>query len=428
MTPQTNLSQTPRLLFVEAVQYGGYYDDRYAHISALGFDVNVLYGEGRPTAVDPTRRRIAGSRDLEPLATVARAWHAETPFDGITTLAEPSVLATAALAEMLGLAYVSPAAARASRDKYAMRCAHRAGGAPHPAFVGVDALPDLAAWPHDAFPAIVKPTMGSASSFVFKASTPEDLAAKTAIVLENAGRMAVATLEATGIPRAGPAAIVEGFLDGSEHLVEGYVRAGRFVLGSLVDRITVEGETFDDDVHHAPSRLAPPTVDAVASCVQAAVTAQGIDSAPIHAEVRFHEGAPYIVEVAVRPGGGGLNRMAEISYGYDPLRVAAELAVGRDPAHRHRGPLGPHTVAACVIGPEGVVRAIHGADRLGAREDVFFLKLVAAPGTELLRPPRGNSIVGFLGVTGPSGEAALETLNAASAMLDVQLEGLRHAS
>jgi hypothetical protein len=59
---------------------------------------------------------------------------------------------------------------------------------------------------------------------------------------------------------------------------------------------------------------------------------------------------------------------------------------------------------------------------------VFFLKLVARPGTELLRPPRGNSIVGFLGVTGATEEAALGTLNAVSAMLTIEMEDLRHAS
>jgi hypothetical protein len=429
MIPVTTPSKKPRLLFVEAVQYGGYYDDRYAHVAALGYDVHVLYGEGRPheRRPDPAPHRgeprPAAARDRR--AGLARPGAVRRHRDPRRAVGARDGGAGRAAGPALRLAR-PPRSPRATSTPCAAPIWR--GGAPHPDFIGVDALADLAAWPRDAFPAIVKPAMGSASSFVFKASTPEELAARTALVLENASRMAVATLEATGIPRSGPAAIVERFLDGSEHLVEGYVHAGRFVLGSLVDRITVEGDTFDDDVHHAPSRLAPSIVEAVTACVQAAVTAQGVESAPIHAEVRFHDGAPFIVEVAVRPGGGGLNRMAEISYGYDPLRVVAELALGRDPAHRHAGPLGVHTVAACVIGPEGVVRAIRGEERLGAREDVFFLKLVARPGTELLRPPRGNSIVGFLGVTGATEEAALGTLNAVSAMLTIEMEDLRHAS
>ena len=422
---------TKKILFIEAVRYGIYYDDRYAHIGALGYDVFVLYGEGTHPVSDKTRRRIAGSRAIETLLSAARDWHREQQFDGLATFAEPSVLATAAIGEALGLPFASSAAALASRDKFAMRTAHQRGRVAHPFFLGVNEMADLDAWPDDAFPVIVKPAMGSASSFVFKATTREDLAQHMRIVLDNASCMSVAALEATGLPRTGPLALVEAFLSGSEHLVEGYVFAGRFTLGSLVDRITVEGDTFDDDVHHAPSRLAPETVEAVVATVQAAVTAQGVDTAPIHAEVRFHDGIPHIVEVAIRPGGGGLNCMAELSYGYDPLKAVAQLALCEDPGHIHRGPGATHTVAACLIGGEGTVRSIAGADALTHHENVFFFKLLASPGSIQLRPPRGNSILGFLGVTGTSYEDALARLENAGRFLKVDLESeeeLRHAS
>jgi len=417
------------ILFIEAVQYGTYYDDRYAHITALGYDVFILYGEGIHPAVNPARRRVAGSRAVDTLRDAAHNWHREQRFSGLATLAEPSVLATAAISEVLGLPFASCATALASRDKFVMRTAHRRGDVAHPFFIGVGTAEDLDEWPGGSFPAIVKPTMGSASSFVFKVANHEELVQRARTVLDNAPHMSVAALEATGLPHTGPIALVESFLSGSEHLVEGYVFAGRFTLGSLVDRITVEGDTFDDDVHHAPSLLAPEAVEAVVVTVQAAVTAQGVDAAPIHAEIRFHDAIPHIVEVAIRPGGGGLNRMAELSYGYDPLRVVAQLALGEDPSHVYCGPGAIHTVAACLIGQEGTIRSITGADALTRHADVFFFKLLAAPGSVQLRPPRGNSILGFLGVTGTSCEDALARLATTGRMLDVDMaEELRHAS
>ena len=248
------------------------------------------------------------------------------------------------------------------------------------------------------------------------------------IVLDNAASMAVATLEAVMPESNLPPVVVEGFLDGSEHLIEGFVYESVFVLGSLVDRITIEGNTFDDDVHHAPSSLSAEHHSKITALVQQAVAAQGINTAPIHAEVRFHNNEPYIVEIAIRPGGGGLNLMAELSFGYDPLAMVARLATGMPPNWQHSGPTGCHTAAACLMGPEGRITAMHGADTLADDPSVFFFKLVSHVGDTMLRPPHGNSIVGFLGVTATSKTAAVAALKSTSALLDIRVEEPPHAA
>ena len=417
-----------RILFVEAVQYGTYYDDRYNHIRNLGYDVCVLYGIGEIGSRDPDCHRVADTRSVATIAEVAAKWHAESPFGGVATLAEPSVLAAAEVAARLGLTYPSREAALASRDKFVMRQRHRQGAVAHPDFIGLHKLADLEAWPEKAFPAIVKPAMGSASSFVFRADTPDELRRAAATVLSNARTMAVSNLEADMPARDAPTVVVESFLEGSEHLVEGFAYEGVFTLGALVDRITLEGNTFDDDVHHSPSRLDMAAQDAIRELVQAAVHAQGIVTAPIHAEVRHHGNKPYIVELAIRPGGGGLNRMAEICWSYDPLDMVARLALGEAPDWQPSGPTGTHTAAACLIGPEGRIQRIDGSDALVADAQVFFFKLVASEGTLLLRPPRGNSIVGFLGVTGDSYDAATAALHEKSALLQVSVEEIQDAA
>lgn len=389
-----------KILFIEAVRYDNYYDDRYKHIRNLGYEVFVLYGICDVESRSSKYSHAAGSRDIDAIAKAALHWHQNVCFDGITTLSETSVLATAHVAAIIGLPYASHSAAKASRDKYAMRMCHARASVNHPQFLGVSELGDLSEWPKDKYPAIVKPAMGSASAFVFKIDNQADLLKYAAVVLENHTTMAAAEKEAIGVSAPLCPVIVESFLPGSEHLVEGYVFNKKFVLGSLVDRITVEGSTFDDDVHHAPSALPSSTVSAILDTVQSAISAQGIDLAPIHAEVRFAGDVPNIVEVAIRPGGGGLNHMATLCYNYDPLEVTAQLAVGTDPMKGHATPTGLHTVAACLMGEEGTVRAISGEKGILSNRSVFFFKLLATSGSVLLRPPQGNSILGFLGVSG----------------------------
>ncbi len=412
-----------KLLFIEAVQYGTYYDERYEHISRLGYDVTVLFGSG---SLKDKKNGInyfsANNRNVVEIVQYAEKLHKIRQFDGICTLAEPSILATSMIAKALNLPFTSTQSSFASRNKFEMRIMHQKFEVNHPKFIGVSELKDLNHWPRDNFPAIVKPAMGAASSFVFKVNDTSELQRYTQIVLDNIATMDVANLEAIGTEESEIGVIIEEFLDGTEHLVEGYVYKGRFHLGSLVDRITVEGATFDDDVHSAPSSLNGNCVDEIINVVQSAVSSQGIKSAPIHAEVRYNNGIPNIVEVAIRPGGGGLNHMAMISYGYDPLKVVAQLAVQEDPSWSYTGSCKTHTVAACIICKEGAVKNISGTENVDKHESVFFLKIIASKGTNISRPPNGNSIIGFIGVTGNTFKDAVENLGTQSKNIKIELE------
>jgi L-amino acid ligase C-terminal domain 2 len=42
---------------------------------------------------------------------------------------------------------------------------------------------------------------------------------------------------------------------------------------------------------------------------------------------------------------------------------------------------------------------------------VFLLKITARPGDEILRPPNGNTILGFIGTTGESLDDAFGVMN-----------------
>jgi len=119
------------------------------------------------------------------------------------------------------------------------------------------------------------------------------------------------TTEAGGIDPGPHGLLIESFLSGPEFLIEAVEWDGELYLRSIVDRVTDESDTFDDDVHHAPTALSPVEITAVHDLVRRAAHAQGIRNSVMHAEVRYHDGAPHLLEIAVRPGGrirtGGTN-------------------------------------------------------------------------------------------------------------------------
>jgi biotin carboxylase len=411
-----------KLLALEASQNGSYYSSRYQQVEDFGGEVFVLNGLGEADFWPESRYRIVGSKQIDEIISAARAWHEEVSFDGVLTFSESAVIAVAAVAQALGLPGVGVENALTSRNKLLMRQAHEKEGAPHPAFRFATGLADaLAAATEIGYPVIIKPTLGAASNFVFRIDSADEMRVRVPQLLAGMRRMAWFVMEAEGIDHGPEGLLVESFLAGSEHLIEALVWDDEVYLGSVVDRVTVEGDTFDDDVHSAPTSLTPEQLAAVHRSVTAGVHAQGIRRGALHAEVRFHDGEPYLLEIAVRPGGGGLDYIARITAGYCPIRGVMDVARGVRPDVRHYTPTGVHIAGMCLLCGAGQVERISFPEDLPSADGVFFFKITAKPGDIILRPPDGNNILGFLGMKGPSFTDAMEAAEKIADQIHVEL-------
>jgi biotin carboxylase len=411
-----------KLLALEAVQNARYYLSRYHQVSEFGADLYVLNGLGDPDYWPAPRYRVGGSKRIEDLVAAARSWHATERFDGVLTFSESAVVAVAVVADALGLPGVGVEAARTSRNKLLMRRAHERAGVPHPRFRLVPSLPDaLLTAAEFGYPVILKPTLGAASNFVFRVDGPDELRMRFPQARDGMDRMSWFTMEPDGVDLGPHGLLIESFLEGPEVLIEAVAWNDEVYLGSIVDRVTVEGETFDDDVHHAPTSLRPDQLTEVHRVVTAAARAQGIRRSVMHAEVRFHRGAPHLLEIAIRPGGGGLDYFSRISAGHCPIRATMDIARGVRPGVGHYQPTGVHTAGTCLISGAGRVDEIIVPESVGRSDRVFFFKITAQPGDVIRRPPDGNNILGFLCTTGTSFEDAMDAAQTLADQIEVRL-------
>lgn len=411
-----------KLLGLEAVQNGTYYVSRYQQIEEMGARLHVLNGLGDTDFWPADRYRLAGSKHIDDIVAAARAWHAAERFDGVLTFSESAVLTAAVIAEALGLPGAGVEAARNSRNKLLMRLAHQRADVPRPRFRLVTDLPTaLAAAEEFGYPVILKPTLGGGSNFVFRLDGPADVRLRFPQAFEGIQRMPWFTMEPEGLDLGPHGLLIESFLDGPEFLTEALAWDDEVYIGSIVDRVTVEGDTFDDDVHRAPTSLAEDHVAAVHRVVAAAARAQGIRRSVMHAEVRFHRGAPHILEIAVRPGGGGLDYFARISAGYCPIRVMLDVARGVRPKVAHYRPTDVHTAGTCLISGPGTVEEIDVPHCVANSDRVFFLKITARPGDVIKRPPFGNTVLGYLCTTGSSFDDAMQAARDLAGQIAVRL-------
>lgn len=410
-----------KLLALEASQNATYYRSRYQQVEECGAELFVLNGLGTSDFWPTQRYRIVGSKGIDEIVAHARAWHAEQHFDGVLTFSEAAVTTVAAVAEALDLPGIGLEAARASRNKLLMRQAHARGGAAHPGFRFVcDADEAEAAAAEFGYPVILKPTLGAASNFVFRIDTPAEMRLRYAQAAEGIQHMIWSQMEADGLDLGPRGLLVESFLDGRELLIEALAWDDEVYLGSVVDRVTVEGDTFDDDVHAAPTTLTADELAAVHRVVTLGARAQGLRRSAMHAEVRFHRGEPHLLEIAARPGGGGLDFMARLSAGYCPIQAVVDVARGVRPRVTHFRPTGLHTAAMCLLCPPGRIEAVEVPEAVAAARELFFFKVTARPGDVIRRPPEGNNILGFLGATGASFDDAMRTATRFAGMIQVR--------
>lgn len=413
-----------RLLAVEARQNGSYNLDRYQQVSRLCAELSVLNGEGAAGFWPAERYRVVGSATVSDIIDAASRWHAEVGFDGVLTFSESAIVATAAVAQALGLPGIGVAAAVASRNKVLMHEAHGRAGVPHAQFGYAPTLADgLAAADSFGYPVVIKPALGAASNFVFRADSPAEFARRYDDAARGAKTMKWARLEADGIDLGPEGLVVESFLDGSEHMIEAVSWDGEVCLASVVDRIGTGQATFEYNLHWAPTVLTEGQLGLVHTAVAAAALGQGLHRSVLHAEVRFHQGRPHVLEVTPRPGGGGLEHMARVSADYDPILAHVQVACGLRPDIRGYQPTDTFSAASSLVCAPGTIARIVIPDAVTTSPDLLFCRWTAEVGDVIKRPPDGNGVLGFIGATGASHHDAMEAAARLADLISVTVEG-----
>lgn len=243
------------------------------------------------------------------VAEVAAAAVAPTP-DAVVSITELTMELAASVRERLGLPGTSSAVERAITDKVETRRALCQAG-----LTAVDVwettiteLPGLVR--SLALPVVVKPRAFTGSHGVRLLSTPGDVAD------------AVALYDRDVAARFGrDRLLVESFVSGTEVSAEALVVAGELTLVALTDKFNTGPPSFSETGHVLPSRLTGHCSARVQEYLQAAVSALGLVTSSIHAELKLTDDHVELIEVHSRWGGGNIVRLLEEALGFRPYEA-----------------------------------------------------------------------------------------------------------
>ena len=393
--------------------------DFLAAAERLGLDVVVASDESNALeGLNPEGLLALDFSDPRGCAQKAVAFARERPIAAVVGVDEPTAIAATAIAQALGLPHNPLSAVEAAADKAWMRELLSEAGvqSPRSKLFQIEKGPE-AAFPFARFPCVLKPTFLSGSRGVIRANDQAELAAAWA-------RVAHLLAEPTVSARGGGAArqvLVEDFVPGVEVAVEGLLTDGRLVVLAIFDKPDpLDGPFFEETIYVTPSRLPSGAQDRIAQATHHAALAIGLRDGPVHAELRWNDNGPWVIEIAARSIGGLCSRTLQFGLGLSLEELILRHALGEDVTAVTRDGRAAG-VMMIPIPRGGVLEAVHGLEEARAVPHIEDATISAHPGQRLVPLPEGSRYLGFLFSRADSPERAEAALREAHAKLTFEI-------
>ncbi len=334
--------------------------------------------------------------------------------DAVLAVDDSGLELAALLRERLHFPGNTPAAVRLTRDKLAFRRLLQSGGLNCPDFyhLGNDRQTPALQAPLQ-FPVVVKARRLSASRGVIRADTPWTFAQAVQWVR---GIQVKADRDAAKL-----GLVVESFIPGCEHALEGLLQDGRLRVLALFDKPDpLDGPYFEETLYVTPSRLPQAKQDEIAQTAQRACELAGLTSGPVHAEMRVNAQGVWLLEIAARSIGGLCGRMLRHALGLSLeeliLRHALDLSLPQKQDQEAAG------VMMIPIPRRGIFRGAQHLEAALQVAGISNIQITASPGQVIAPPPEGASYLGFIFAQGMSPHAVESSLRQAHQRLAFEIQ------
>jgi biotin carboxylase len=309
---------------------------------------------------------LVSTRDVEGTIAFAQSVKNADRLDGVMTMASESAVTVAGVAQALGLPGLDPAAAlRASQKIIRQRCFHQ-GCVPAPRFAAASSASEAATIAASfGWPVVVKPADGAGSRGVQKVFGP--------VEMEQAVREIAAHSKSTEF-------LIEEFLVGSEHSIEGVVIGGEIYWTGFSDRNYDKKEIYPpfflEDGDTLPTSLPETMIKKVKEAAAAAVRALGIDWGPVKGDILIDQNGVRILEMAARLSGDYFcNETVPLHNGINLVDAVMSLSLGEEIDLRLLEPKLSRGVALRYVWPKpGKITAIKGLERVRSMPGIHFFR------------------------------------------------------
>ncbi len=353
-------------------------------------------------------------QDPQRAATEASLFAKKYPLAAVVGVDDDTAIVAALIAQRLGLKGNPVHAMQAARDKHQQRELLAKAGVPIPRFMLRRLNEDPAEIAKTVrYPCVVKPLRLSASRGVMRADNAQGF-----IQAQNRLNAIVRETDAPFL--------IEEFIPGYEVALEGLVVNRRLHVLAIFDKPDpLDGPFFEETIYVTPSTVPAGLQAAITQCAERAVHALGITDGPVHAELRYNENGPWLIELAARPIGGRCSAVLKFGEGGSGKGVSLEeiilrhaLAMALPSLQRERLAAGVMMIPIPGAGTLQEVRGVAEAKAVPLIEDV---QITAHAGERLVPFPEGSRYPGFIFARGETPSVVEAALRAAHRKLTFTL-------
>ena len=379
----------------------------------IGVDLTVASEQPSTLeAANPAGLLTLDFEQPERAADAVRVFGRQHPVNGVVGVDDRTAIVAAAIATGLGLKGNPVHAAIAASDKYLQRELLAKAAVPIPRFL-MRSLEDdpLTIAKSISYPCVLKPVRLSASRGVIRAdNAPSFLSARE--------RLRAILADPETAAACGDRArqyLIEEFIPGYEVALEGLVVNRRLHVLAMFDKPDpLDGPFFEETIYLTPSSIPAGLQSAIKECADRAVRALGISDGPIHAELRYNERGPWLIELAARPIGGRCSAVLKFGEGARGKGITLEEIIVRHALGMPIPTLQRERLAAGVmmipIPGTGTLQELRGVDEAKRVPLIEDVQITAHAGERLVPFPEGSRYPGFIfarGETPAVVEAAL---------------------
>jgi hypothetical protein len=197
--------------------------------------------------------------------------------------------------------------------------------------------------------------------------------------------------------------LVEEFIPGYEVALEGLLMNRRLQALAIFDKPDpLDGPFFEETIYVTPSRTPALLQAAITDCAERAAGALGLAEGPIHAELRYNERGPWLIELAARPIGGRCSAVLRFGSGEHGARSGVTLeeiilrhALGMPIPSLQRERLAAGVMMIPIPGA-GTLQEVRGVGEAKAVPLVEDVQITARLGERLVPFPEGSRYPGFI--------------------------------
>ena len=265
------------------------------------------------------------------------------------------------------------------------------------------------------YPCVIKPLNLSASRGVIRCNNREELK-KSAIWVSDIVKLFD---EADTNSKL----LIEKFIPGKEVALEAVLQQGKLIPIALFDKPDpLDGPYFEETYYITPSRLDPSLQIRIHKIIEKACEAYGLNTGPVHAELRIDDDKIFIIEIAARTIGGECAKLIEFASNQSLEAIVIEYALGKctKPARLDRA-------AGVMMIPtprSGILRRVEGVLAAQAVKNIDAVNIAIREGHELTALPEGASYLGFIFATAETPEEVELALRKAHEELNIVVDPL----